>query len=459
MLTVEKIGGTSMSRFPELIENVIIEGGKPRFERIFIVSAYANVTNWLLEHKKTGVPGVYQKFAEGSDFEVALVEVLAKLREINSGFASAGLDVAEADAFIAERIEGTSEYLASMAHVLSSGYVARESILLAAREMLASVGESHSAYNSAAMLRARGVSAVCVDLSGYLDNQPLTIDGRIAKAMAGLDLASTIPFVTGYTKGVEGIMREFDRGYSEVTFSKVAVAVGADEAVIHKEYHLLSADPNVVGEDNAIIVGNTNYDVADQLADIGMEAIHPKASKPLERAGIDLRVKNAFDPAHPGTLITKNYSGAEARVEMVTGSEKVTLIDVHDPSMVGAVGFDMDVMRCLGEHQVSYIMKATNANSISMVIWERDKTKGLVAELTRQYEKVTLQDCAIVCVMGTNIAIPGVLEKAAHALAANGINVICVSQAMRQVSMQFVIARKDYKAAVKALNSELCLRP
>jgi aspartate kinase len=26
---------------------------------------------------------------------------------------------------------------------------------------------------------------------------------------------------TGYTKSREGIMREFDRGYSEVTFSKV----------------------------------------------------------------------------------------------------------------------------------------------------------------------------------------------------------------------------------------------
>jgi aspartate kinase len=64
---------------------------------------------------------------------------------------------------------------------------------------------------------------------------------------------------------------------------------------------------------------------------------------------------------------------------------------------------------------------------------------------------------AIVCVIGSNIAIPGVLEKAVRVLAENSINVICVSQSMRQVNMQFVIERKDYRSAVKALNQRLCL--
>ena len=32
-------------------------------------------------------------------------------------------------------------------------------------------------------------------------------------------------------------MREFDRGYSEVTFSKIAVEVRPAEAVITKEFH------------------------------------------------------------------------------------------------------------------------------------------------------------------------------------------------------------------------------
>ena len=49
MHTVEKIGGTSMSRFGDVLEGVIIgDGSKNNLtQRIFVVSAYAGVTNAL----------------------------------------------------------------------------------------------------------------------------------------------------------------------------------------------------------------------------------------------------------------------------------------------------------------------------------------------------------------------------------------------------------------------------
>ena len=84
-----------------------------------------------------------------------------------------------------------------------------------------------------------------VDLCGFNDSEYLTIDERIHKAFKDIDFSKVFIIATGYTKGTEGIMREFDRGYSEVTFSKIAVEVKANEAIIHKEYHLSSADPNI----------------------------------------------------------------------------------------------------------------------------------------------------------------------------------------------------------------------
>ena len=67
--TVEKIGGTSMSRFGEVLNNVIIGHRKPEelYNRIFIVSAYGGITNLLLENKKNGEPGVFGKFAAGDE--------------------------------------------------------------------------------------------------------------------------------------------------------------------------------------------------------------------------------------------------------------------------------------------------------------------------------------------------------------------------------------------------------
>ena len=457
MITVEKIGGTSMSRFGDVLANVMLRDRSRIYGRVYVVSAYAGVTNQLLEHKKTGEPGIYARFAGGDNYAAPLDALLGKLEGINKEMAPLGLDLAKANGFLERRLGGLKAYLDSMRHVLASGYLRRESVLLAAREMLAAVGEAHSAFNSVQILEAKGVKALFMDLTGFDDDDAITIDERIHQSFQGVDPMERVVVATGYTKGVEGIMREFDRGYSEVTFSKIAVEIGADEAVIHKEYHLSSADPEIVGPGNTVVVGATNYDVADQLADVGMEAIHPKAAKPIEMAGIPIRLKNTFEPDHPGTLITRDFVGEKARIEVIAGTPKVAIVEIHDPSMVGTVGFDLGVMEIFRKHGISYILKATNANSITHVVWEKAVTSAFVEELENTYALVTTAPAAVVCVIGSNMAIPGVIARATQVLAENKINVNCVSQSFRQVNMQFVIERADYRKAIAALNQALCL--
>ena len=446
-----------MTAFADVLDNIIFHGreGQKLYNRIFVVSAYANVTNWLLENKKTGAPGVYHRISQHQEFRAALQEVAAQLQGLNQTYALLGLDLAVADAFIQQRIDQAQVYLDSLVNVLASGYVNSANILQAAREILASIGEAHSAFNSVNILHSRGVDATLVDLSGFDDAQALTIDERIQQAFARIDFVRTICVATGYTKGTEGIMREFDRGYSEVTFSKIAVAVRPQEAIIHKEYHLSSADPNLVGVDQCRPIGFTNYDVADQLADVGMEAIHPKASKPLEINAIDLRIKNTFEPEHPGTLITRDYISPTKRIEVITGTDKVVIIDIHDPLMVGAAGFDLTLMQVFFDLGVSYIFKATSANSISLLIWQKDLKPELTAALEAKYENVTIEDAALVCLIGSNIDEPGLLARAAGALAEAGINIRSAGVAMRKVNIQFIVGRGEYKAAIVALNDAL----
>jgi aspartate kinase len=247
-------------------------------------------------------------------------------------------------------------------------------------------------------------------------------------------------------------MREFDRGYSEVTFSKMAEILKPAEAIIHKEYHLSTADPAIVGVENVSPVGNTNYDIADQLADVGMEAIHPKASKPLEIAGVNLRIKNTFDPAHPGTLISKDYISDVKRVEVITGTDQQLLIDIYDPLMTGNVGSDLQIMQTFAKHNISYTYKATSANSISIVIWEADFKQELVTDLEASFEKVTVEKVAMVCLLGTNMDQPGLLAKAAAALANDHINIISTGMALRKVNIQLVVNRGDFRKAIVALN-------
>lgn len=445
-----------MTRFSDVVDNIILGDSNRIFNRVYVVSAYGGVTNELLEHKKTGRPGIYKRFKDQEDYRVAIIGLKDRLCSMNNDYRDIGLDVDVANQFISERFDTALRILGNMYSVLASGYLNRQEVLLAARELLASLGEIHSAYNSTNILSNRGYRATFVDLSGWEDGRELTIDERIRDVFKEVDPSKSICFVTGYAKGVEGIMREFDRGYSEVTFSKVAVLLKAKEAVIHKEFHLSSGDPKTVGVDHVQTVCNTNFDVADQLADVGMEAIHPKASKPLEINDIPIRVKNAFDPKHPGSLITTDYICPETRTEIVAGSDCVTYIDIHDTRMVGEVGFDIKIMEIFAAHSVSYVAKATNANTIGMTIFEKDCTAELLEALKADFESVCSENVAIVCAIGSNIAKPGVLAQAARALADAGINILAVSQTARQTNIQFIILREQFKNAQIALHRSLC---
>ncbi len=443
-----------MTALEQVINNIILfeRTGEKLYNRIFVVSAFSGVTDMLLENKKTGEPGVYHKIAKYQDFHKPLKKLQISLKAINKTYESLGLDLAITDQFIEKHLADAQTFLENLANILASGYVSKEGILQAAREILASIGESHSAFVFTNILQNMGINCTLIDLSGFGDHNTYTINQRIKQAFKRIDFEQTICIVTGYAKGTEGIMREFDRGYSEITFSKIAEILKPKEAIIHKEYHLSTADPKLVGTENCSPVGFTNYDIADQLADVGMEAIHPKASKPLEINGINLRIKNTFDPSHPGTLITREFICTNKRVEVITGTDKLLIIDVYDPLMVGAVGSDLRIMQLFLKHNISYTFKATSANSISIVIWERDFKNQLVDDLEKEFEKITVEKAAMVCLLGSNMDQPGLLAKSAGALTEIGINIKAAGFALRKVNIQFLVSREEYKEAIKALN-------
>ena len=180
--TVEKIGGTSMSRFGELLDTVII-GRKKQFSlknRIFVVSAYSGITNFLLEHKKSGKDGVYQLFRKNDPkWKAALDGVLQEMQSINAGFASLGLPVAQCNEHIAERIKEIKSCLNDLKRLCSYGHFHFEDYLPAIRELLASIGEYHSAYNSVEILRAQNIKAELADLTGWKSNESLNLDDKI----------------------------------------------------------------------------------------------------------------------------------------------------------------------------------------------------------------------------------------------------------------------------------------
>ncbi|MGE0046561.1 MAG: aspartate kinase, partial [Hyphomonadaceae bacterium] len=370
--SVEKIGGTSIAATDVVLANVLIG---PRSEdalygRVFVVSAFAGITNLLLEHKKSGAPGVYTLFANAERasrgaWREGLEKALSALRNLNEKTFSDPALRGEADALAAARIEEAGARLGDLERLCGHGHFRLDQHLGAAREMLASIGEAHSALVLTLLLRARGVTARFVDLTGWDDSRLLSLDERIAEAFAPIDPARELPIVTGYAKCSDGLIAAYGRGYTEVVFARVAAITGAAAAIIHKEFHLSSADPLLVGAEAVRKIGKTNYDVADQLANIGMEAVHPRAARSLRHARIPLQVRNTFDPSDAGTVISADFVSAAPRVEIVAGIKNVTALELLEHDMVGVKGYDSAILDALTRHNVRIVSKASNANTIT----------------------------------------------------------------------------------------------
>ena len=457
--TVEKIGGTSMSQFDVLLKNIFLRKKNP-YQRIFVVSAYSGVTNSLLEHKKTGENGIYSSFIQNKhdEWKEKIDKLLIELISINKKFQSIGLDLEIANNFITERIIGTKQCLCDLENLLSYGHFFVNDFLINVRELLSSIGEAHSAFNSTNILSNNGINAQFIDLSAWRDTRELNIEEKIKEAFKDINLSDTLPITTGYTKCSEGLMKTYDRGYSEITFSKIATITGATEGIIHKEYHLCTADPQIVGEDNVQIIGETNFDVTDQLADLEMEAIHPKAAREMREKNISIRVLNCFEPEHSGTSITTDYISTKPRVDMICGRDNISSIEVWDTEMVGVSGYDHLLAGILAKQNIDVIGKNTNANTITHYISDKDaQSYNLPQLISAKFPNASIdtQKIAIICCIGSNMAYPNFLAKSSNCLAQNNINILAIGQCMRQVNIQFIIDRKNFKPAIKALHKGL----
>ncbi|MDT8429609.1 MAG: aspartate kinase [Pseudomonadales bacterium] len=462
--TVEKIGGTSMSQFEAVRQNIFMNPALKGhyYQRIFVVSAYGGITDLLLEHKKSGQPGIYALFADAEE-EKSWVDAFAELRlrmlEINAELFADPAELNKANEFIEARLSHAKSVLMDVKSLCRHGHFALADHLQTVREMLASLGEIHSAFNTTALLQKLGLNARFIDLSGWSADQHLSLDENIGNAFADVDLSTELPIATGYSHCEGGLMAVFDRGYSEMIFSQIAVLTGAREAIIHKEFHLSTADPRIVGQDKAVPIGRTNYDVADQLANLGMEAIHPRAAKGLRKNNIHLRVKNTFEPEHAGTLITRDYISASPCVEIIAGRTGVYVIELFDQDMVGDLPrYEAVFLEQITRFRGQVINKDLNANTITYYLATNLKTvKRIQAALADRFSsaEIKVSKVCIVSAVGSDLKIKGMLAQTATALSEAKVDILAVHQSMRQVDMQFVLNDEDYESAVKSLHSHL----
>jgi len=109
----------------------------------------------------------------------------------------------------------------------------------------------------------------------------------------------------------KGEVTTLGRGGSDYTASLYAAALSVDELQIWTDVPgIMTANPRVVPA--ARTIAEISYRAAFDMARYGAKVLYAPAVEPARESGIAIEIRNTFDPANPGTVISsKNVSACE----------------------------------------------------------------------------------------------------------------------------------------------------
>src|SRR5699024_3921932 len=135
-----------------------------------------------------------------------------------------------------------------------------------------------------------------------------------------LEPTGSVPVVTGCIGSDKNErITTLGRSGSDYTAGLLAYALDADYLEIWSDVNgVLSADPRWVS--TAESIDELSFADVNELSAHGASVIHPKTIRPITQKDTSVRVKNSFNPSHPGTLIDKKHrSNGAFRTITITG--------------------------------------------------------------------------------------------------------------------------------------------
>lgn len=376
--------------------------------------------------------------------------------------AEQGLSFNEAFGVIAERFRGLVAELELSLDIDPLLEEARRGIAAAAQagrgpDYAASRGEALNGRVLAALLDCPCIDAADVirfDAAGRLDAQ-VTHDA-LTSALKGIDRAVIPGF---YGSDLDGHIRTFSRGGSDVTGAVVARAVNAS---VYENWTdvsgLLTTDPRVV--DNPAVIDSLTYRELRELSYSGATVLHAEAVFPVRAAGIPVNIRNTNAPDHPGTRIvaTENAAPTAYPITGIAGRKDFTVISIEKDLMNEAVGYVERVLAVFSRAGVSVEHVPSGIDTLSVVVADAQvdgKLESLLDELRRTIEPDAIDvdpDLALIATVGRNMKTqPGMSATLFGALAQAGVNIRMIDQGSGELNIIVGVNAKDYETAVRAI--------
>ena len=258
------------------------------------------------------------------------------------------------------------------------------------------------------------------------------------------------------------------RGGSDYTASIIAAVLNAEVLEIWTDVDgFMTADPKVIK--SAYTINELSYVEAMELCNFGAKVIYPPTIYPVCVKNIPIRVKNTFNPEHPGTLIKEKIDDDNKPIKGISSIKGTTLITVTGLSMVGVIGVNRRIFTTLANKGISVFMvsQASSENSTSIGVRDEDAKAAaevLNAEFAKEIETGAMfpmqveSGLATIAIVGENMKqTPGIAGKLFGTLGRSGISVIACAQGASETNISFVVDGKFLRKSLNVLHDSFFL--
>ena len=258
------------------------------------------------------------------------------------------------------------------------------------------------------------------------------------------------------------------RGGSDYTASIIAAVLNAEVLEIWTDVDgFMTADPKVIK--SAYTINELSYVEAMELCNFGAKVIYPPTIYPVCVKNIPIKVKNTFNPEHPGTLIKETIEDDNKPIKGISSIKGTSLITVTGLSMVGVIGVNRRIFTTLANKGISVFMvsQASSENSTSIGVRDEDAAAAaevLNAEFAKEIETGAMfpmqveSGLATIAIVGENMKqTPGIAGKLFGTLGRSGISVIACAQGASETNISFVVDGKFLRKSLNVLHDSFFL--
>ena len=258
------------------------------------------------------------------------------------------------------------------------------------------------------------------------------------------------------------------RGGSDYTASIIAAVLNAESLEIWTDVDgFMTADPKVIK--SAYTINELSYVEAMELCNFGAKVIYPPTIYPVCVKNIPIKVKNTFNPEHPGTLIKENIEDDNKPIKGISSIKGTSLITVTGLSMVGVIGVNRRIFTTLANKGISVFMvsQASSENSTSIGVRDEDAQAAaevLNAEFAKEIETGAMfpmqveSGLATIAIVGENMKqTPGIAGKLFGTLGRSGISVIACAQGASETNISFAVDGKFLRKSLNVLHDSFFL--